>query len=265
MKPDDLKELQEDVEEIAERLSASQKIRNVLFTVAAVMIGFGQWNDTKDLVIALYETSVSSFTNNVEYAALDELSVGITRDYLESVVGAPKVIKVSEIDPAVQYEYLFNEKYLLTTFMNADRLVGYSVIALKEGFAPHLPFSETADNLNGEDINVSAITQMGLIYPQSYINDYRNILFYIENRELDITGLFLQRSVGYVNYSLEDVTRISELIMSLQDAEMFEDDPTDIVNNIRAELTPNFYAVGDISPQLFADALLTKYEYHKFK
>lgn len=265
MKPQDLKELQEDVEEIADSLSASQKIRNVLFTLAAVMIGFGQWNDTKELAIEIYETSVSSFTNNVEYAALEELSVGITRDYLESVVGSPKVIKVSGVDDAVQYEYLFDDKYLLTTFMEADRLVGYSVIALQDEFAPLLPFSETSENPEGEQINVTAITSMGLLYPQSYINDYRNILFYMENRELDITGLFLQRSVGYVNYSFDEVNDISELIMSLQDAEMFEDDPTDIVKEIRTELTPNFYAVGDISPTLFADALLTKYEYHKFK
>jgi hypothetical protein len=271
MNNDDLKDIQEDIEEISDALTTGQRFRNWVLTGAAIMIGFGQWNDTRELAVSMYEDAVSAFTHTVEYNALQRVDVGVTREYLESTVGKPKVVKSSQLDPSIQFEYIFNDKYLLTTIFRGDRLIGYTVICVEPGFTPQLPFSVQ------QNINQFVLNDMELPTPESFSQDNQNITFYIENHTLGLQGLFLKRSIGMVSFSNEGDETLVTKLHELADAKMFGEEEliVDIIAEVRQGLIPNFYAISNIKSsadkanvseaELITESLLTKFEYFKFK
>ena len=106
------------------------------------MITAGQFNDTKDLASSIYEATLTHFTHSIEYDLIEKIHVGNSMEYVKSLVGEPHVLKRSSLNLELQFHYYSKAKYHLTLISKDDRLVGYSVFPLKDGFAPKIPFSE---------------------------------------------------------------------------------------------------------------------------
>ena len=63
-------------------------------------------------------------------------------DYIKSLVGEPHVLKRSKLKNKLRFHYYSEAKYTLTLISEDDRLVGYSIFTLEDGFSPKIPFSE---------------------------------------------------------------------------------------------------------------------------
>ena len=242
------------------KLSKRTRLRNLLYSVAAVMIGFGSWNDTKELSISIYQDIISNFTHNVEYEALSQLDVGMSREYVDDLVGKAKVIKPSRYIPSIRFEYIFDPKYLLILQLEDDRLIGFAVASLVDDFSAEIPFSK-------HSLNTEPLGAMTLPPTHSYLEDNVNVTYYIENHELGRQGLFLFRSVGFISYGAKVPATEMKAFQQIQLGSVEGDDDKvyDAVMFLRESLPVNFYGVSETTPDIMAESLLTKFEFEQFK
>lgn len=227
------------------------KIKNLSLTIMFLMISLGQWNDTKDVVISLYEEVISRFTNQVEYNYLEKLRIGFTKQYTEELLGSPQVIKPSKVKEGLQYYYYNSDKFLLITFMNNDRLQGFSVISKNKHFlAPIVYIKKQLNSLPLSDY----LPSQG-----SFVTDAGNIEYFAETYELSHSLMFYNMSLGHINYSLLDST-YSKDIISVNDVLNMGDDFDFSTLSFSTPLIPNFYAITELPSEVIFEALLSNYE-----
>jgi len=227
------------------------KIKNLSLTTMFLMISLGQWNDTKDVVISLYEEVISRFTNQVEYSHLEKLRIGFTKQYTEELLGSPQVIKSSKSEKDLQYYYYNHDKFLLITFINHERLQGFSVIAKNEDFlAPIVYIKKQLNTLPLDDY----LPSQG-----NFFTDVGNIEYFAETYELSHSLMFYNLSLGHINYSLTD-SPYSQKIIAVNDALNMGDD-FDFSNlSFSTPLIPNFYSITELPKKVIFEALLSNYE-----
>jgi len=244
-----------------------KKTQTSLMMVAALMISAGQFNDTKDLFSTIYEATLTHFTHSIEYDLINKVHVGSSMDYMKSLVGEPHVIKRSKLNSALQFHYYSKEKYHLTLISTDDRLVGYSVFTLKDGFAPKIPFSE--------ELGLKTLAQDHKT-TGTYSYDVGNLLYFIESQDLGKEQMFLTLMRGYVEYGataqenpalMNNKQNVAKLIETLDQKAIFAENKKALVTpleDIRQTIYPNFYAVTELEPIIIAEALLTRYEFQMF-
>ena len=259
---EDVEEIKAELENISEAIESNnsfwQKLRNFIFTIVALMLALGQWGDVKDVVEDIYSTVITNFTNNIEYNDLSNISVGITKNYFIEVLGEPRVIKTSAINPSLEFYYIFHDKFLLCGIFEKNRLKGYSVLALKDDFYLQIPFS----NLTLQDGGL--INSSDMI--DGFVSDSVNIVFYLENQKMGIEGVFYNRALGAVYYS-EPSKNISEQMYELEQQRMFGNDASIVEQQqkLRRYIKPNYLAISELPLDVIAESQLTKYEYNHLK
>ncbi len=244
-----------------------KKVQTSVMMVAAVMISAGQFNDTKDILESAYEATLTNFTHSIEYDLIEKIHVGSSMDYIKSLVGEPHVLKRSKLNSKLQFHYYSEAKYTLTLISEDDRLVGYSVFTVEEGFSPKIPFSE---NL-GEKSLAQAHKETGV-----YSYDINNLLYYIESQDLGKEQMFLTLARGYVEYgaiaqenkvSKNYKVQLAKVIEKLDEVATFAEDEKALIApliKVRQALYPNFYAITELEPIIISEALLTRYEFQLF-
>jgi len=270
---DSLKEVVDDlVEESLEEHNTPppsfwKKVQTSIMMVAAIMISAGQFNDTKDIFLSVYEATLTNFTHSIEYDLIEKINVGSSMEYVKSIVGEPHVLKRSKVNNKLQFLYYSKAKYTLTLISEDERLVGYSVFTLVDGFSPKIPFSEDL----GEKSLASAHKETG-----AYSYDIGNLLYYIESQDLGKEQMFLTLVRGYVEYGAiaqdEKVSenyrkQLNKVIENLEDKSTFAENDEALVvplKKVRQTVFPNFYAVTELEPVIIAEALLTRYEFQLF-
>jgi hypothetical protein len=244
-----------------------KKVQTSIMMIAAIMISAGQFNDTKDILLSVYDATVTNFTHSIEYELIDKVHVGSSMDYVKSLVGEPHVLKRSKLNDELQFHYYSEAKYTLTLISADDRLVGYSILTLEDGFSPKIPFSEYL----GEKTLAQAYGETGV-----YSYDIGNLLYYIESQDLGKQQMFLTLVRGYVEYGAiaqdqkvgdKYTNRVTKAIENLDKQTTFADNEQVLIaplKHVRQTLLPNFYAVIELEPMIVAESLLTRYEFQLF-
>jgi len=244
-----------------------KKIQTSIIMIAAMMMSAGQWNDTKDLASSLYDATLTNFTHSIEYNLIEKIHVGNSMNYVKSLVGEPHVLKRSKLNNKLQFHYYSKAKYTLTLISSDERLVGYSVFTLEDGFSPKIPFSEDLGLKSLSDASEEADT---------YSYDIGNLLYYIESQNLGKQQMFLTLVRGYVEYGaipqVNNITdsykkELSTIIGNLAEKETFSENEQALVaplNNLRKVVYPNYYAITELAPAIVAESLLTRYEFQLF-
>jgi len=233
-----------------------------MMTLAAAMISFGQFNDTRELLITLYEETTTNFTHAIEYDKLKELAVGRTISFTEGIFGAPEVIKKSSYKEGLIYQYYNIDKAVLCILNLDGRVAGFTVIPREDDFSPQLNY--VTDTL-GESTYVNAGDYSGDIYL-----DVSNLIYYAESQDLGKSYIFLKKVTGFVEYGRLAVDEQSQdskaLIIAMNDNILaqnitaFEQQITDFRQSQKA----NFYAFTELDPSLIADSLLTRFEFQTY-
>ncbi|MBL4942353.1 MAG: hypothetical protein JKY81_11910 [Colwellia sp.] len=244
-----------------------KKVQTTIMMIAAIMISAGQFNDTKDIFLSVYEATLTHFTHSIEYELIEKVNVGSSMDYVKSIVGEPHVLKRSKLNNKLQFHYYSKAKYTLTLISADDRLVGYSVFTLEDGFSPKIPFAEQL----GEKSLAQAHKETG-----AYSYDIGNLLYYIESQDLGKEQMFLTLIRGYVEYGAiaqeEEVNenyrkQLAKTIENLDEKATFAENEQALVaplKKVRQAVFPNFYAITELEPVIIAEALLTRYEFQLF-
>lgn len=222
------------------------------------MISLGQWTDTKDIIVSGYESFITYFTDNVELEKLSEVKVGANLSYLEKVFGEARLIKTKENNPNLQFRYYHGGKFLLTLAVVQQRVIGYQVISLRQGFIPPIAFS----NLHLGEKTLDQHQQ----FTGSFNTDTTNLRYYLEPVTLGREGLFFERHLGFVEYgsTLENYQQPLENLNALL-LQPYDDSALLVVTNtLRNVLVPNVFSLGEISLEQASDMLLTRYEFRAY-
>ena len=244
-----------------------KKVQTSIMMVAAIMISAGQFNDTKDICMSLYEATLTNFTHSIEYELIDKIHIGSSMAYIKSLVGEPHILKRSKFNNKLQFHYYSEAKYTLTLISEDARLVGYSIFTLEDGFSPKIPFSEEL----GEKSLAQAHEETGV-----YSYDTANLLYYIESQDLGKEQMFLTLIRGYVEYGAQAQDKIvsgnyksqlTKAIENLDEQATFAENEQSLIaplKQVRQALYPNFYAITELEPIIISEALLTRYEFQLF-
>lgn len=233
-------------------------IVQIILILSAPFFWLGQWADTRDVSVSIYEGLLSSFTHKIELEKLNEVRVGANLKYLEEVFGDARLIKQSTRFPQAQYRYYHDNKYLLTLAVTDGRVLGYQIISLVSDFYPQIPFSEY-------QLGKSKLAEIQRL-PGEFISDYANIRYYLEPTVLGPDGLFLERQLGYIEYGKTalQASDTEDSLKQLNTLMMKASDTSELItttNELREKLVPNIISIGDISLEQAGDMLLTRYEY----
>ncbi|GLR69439.1 ETEC_3214 domain-containing protein [Agaribacter marinus] len=235
--------------------------------VAAAMITFGQFNDTKELLTALYENITTHFTHKVQYEQLDVLAIGRTIGFVENSFGPPEVIKASEEAEALIYQYYDIGKAVVCILNHNERIAGFVVIPLVEDFSPKIRYGDV--NLGQASFDSASQDLSGVFF------DANNVIYYAESTDLGKNFMFLQQITGYVEYGKlasktfdtpsEALTNI-ELIQQINyHFEAGESDQLDIkIDRLRATKSANFFAYTELDASLISESLLTRFEFKSY-
>ena len=135
---------------------------------------------------------ISSFTHFPEYKDLSLMRVGISRDYASEIFGVPQVHR--ELGGELSAEYYFTRKYLLTILTRRSEVAGYTVISLRDGFAPPV-FDHDAGGMG--EFSLSEVPGE----PGDFLVDWtKTSAVYLEEVNLGESSLNQSALLGWLNY-----------------------------------------------------------------
>jgi len=238
------------------------RVASGFLVLMVVLMGLGNWADTKQLLTEGYQAFITHFTNQIENNRVASLDIGNYLQFAQKSVGIPQVIKTSSLDPNIEYRYYKDPKYLLTLINKDQRIVAIVLHSLQHNnfllseFTPAVPFT---DNLL-KTHSIADITSDSNLF----FYDYQNVSYYLQSKELGPEGMFLNLLAGFTEYEQVQPNAFSKL-NDLEHATL-EGISTE-VSTLTQELaayTANFYAISEIQPEYIADSLLTKHEFNAY-
>ncbi|RTR38651.1 hypothetical protein EKG38_10755 [Shewanella canadensis] len=234
------------------------------FLLVSLLIGMGQFNDSKDFAISAYEGLSSTMTHWVDYKKINRIDIGISKHFAKSVLGNAKLVKHSSKGGLLEYNYYFSSKFTLGLIYNGGRLSGYWVLSLNDSFKPEIPFS----NHSLLQASIKDIVRV----PDTYMMDSFNLAYYMEQEQLPRNAMLLKRYLGWVGYGASteqnNDSAIKQLITSSAPAEQesaMNSKTVELFERARSESAPNLFALGEVDAEQMADSLLTRAEYEYLK
>lgn len=227
------------------------KLKNIAFTVVLVMLSLGQWNDTKVALVDAYEEVISRFTNEIEYKRINKLRIGLTAQYTKEILGSAQVIKPSHIVNELKYYYYNSSKFMLVTFIQESRLVGFTMISKKPDFFAPLVYINK--QLNSAPIDEYLPTQ------DTILTNIGSLEYFSESYELSRDLMFYNLLLGHVNYGGGESPYSQTIIDINQQLDLGED--FDVAStSFPLPLVPNFYSITELSNEVMQESLLSNYE-----
>lgn len=227
------------------------KVKNISFTVVLLMLSLGQWNDTKEVLVSVYEEVISRFTNEVEYQRLEKLRIGLTEQYTIDLLGSPQAVKPSKLINNLQYSYYNNKKYVLITFIKDQRLSGFTVVSKNSDFLAPVIYID-------KQLNTQPIAQY-LPTQNTILTNTGSLEYFAEGYDLSRRFMFYKLLLGHVNYSANS-TPYSQTINELNE-QLSTRESVDLSAVVfSSPLIPNFYSITELSNDVMQESLLSNYE-----
>ncbi|AZG34735.1 ETEC_3214 domain-containing protein [Shewanella psychromarinicola] len=250
------------IEEDEGQVGFFAKMSRLFIYIAFILMGLGNWSDTKELITEGYQGFITHFTDRVEQKSLNTIRVGNYLAHVEANIGMPTIIKSSSINSALKYRYYKQDKYLLTLITEQQRVSGVVVHSLfndsviLDRFAPQIPFTD----LHLLTDSIESITQRS----NDFFFDSNNLIYFMTTTGLGAAGMQLQLTAGFTEYDGQQ-DHFKSTLDELGQVLML--DETEKVAPLAKKLTvqaANFYAVYEIDEQIIADSLLTRYEFNAY-
>jgi len=227
------------------------KLKNIGIAVVIVMLSLGQWDDSKDAVVSVYEEVISRFTNIIEYKRLDKLRIGLTEQYTQKILGPPQVIKASKLIEDLQFYYYDDNKFLLISFIKNKRLSGFTLISKNSDFLA--PVAYIKKQLNSAPIGDYLPSQ------DTIHTNIGSLEFYSESYDLSRNLMFYKLLLGHVNYTQSN-TEYSQTIIDVSNQLSLVEEFDFSAVVFPSPLIPNFYSITEYSAEVMLESLLSNYE-----
>lgn len=225
----------------------------------AVALGFmaiGQWNDTKNIAIEVWELALSNFTHKYEYESLNHVNVGSNLGYISTHLGQPKLIKKSKYRENLSFVYYLEEKFILTLILEDNRVNAYTITGLVDDFIPYGLLDKQ------EKQNTVSIADNYTEF-QDFTLDFNNVEFLLVKEELGKDKLFVNQYFGAIGYEQNINVSKAEFRGFYEKLNMNDEDPSLLaeVKQLTKQARNNFYGVGEVSLSIVVDSVLTNFEY----
>jgi len=251
----------EGAEEIDENLSRRMpyvsRFRDYFIAIGVAVMTLGQFSEAVTLIEDGYGWISSKVTHSVEYDLLKNVHVGNTHDYIEALLGSAQVSR--SVDDGVVANYYCNNKYLLTVFLQEERVVAYTYIPLIADFKPTISLNDGQDWLL-QDQTFSSFPAS----PATYVVDHsKTISYYLENLDGGRSGIINQNYLGKVALGN---TEQPQLLVDLnkQDISGSDVDVLELQTKFRDSIRPNLYGSGTLTLALIQKSLLTSAEFSNY-
>ncbi len=247
-------EVEEELKKTSLYSAALHSSWKYFIAVAATIMALGQFSEAVTLIEDGVTSLRSRFTNSVEYERLSRVHVGNTESYIDNLLGNPQVSKA--INDNIVAKYYFDEKFLLTVFIDDQRVTAYTAIPFVEDFRPTI--------VEEEDFSWVLLSSTYASFPANpklYMVDHsKTASYYIEILDTGRTGLFLQNYLGNVAFG---ASADNSLVVDLYNKEV-TGTPEEILetqNRLRKKLAPNLYGIGKLELELVQRSILTGAEF----
>ena len=244
-------------EEIAERMPYVSRFRQYFIAVGIAIMTLGQFSEAVTLIEAGLDWASSKVTHTVEYKLLSKVRVGNTESYIEELLGSAQVSRSVEGD--IVANYFYDEKYLLTVFLQDSRVVAYTIVPLKNDFTPVIVESDGEDWLLQDDTFSSFPAN-----PKMYMIDHsKTISYYLETLDSGRAGLFNKNYLGRVSLG---VSGPSTSLVELNRQEITGSDQQILAvqSQLRSDTYPNLYGAGTLDLEVIQQSLLTSAEFSSY-
>lgn len=233
------------------------KFKGSFLTFLAIIIALGEYSEAVTVLGDTVETIRSEFTNDIEYETISKIHVGNTVPYMEELLGSPQVSRA--INQDINANYYYDEKFLLTLFIDDERVTAFTVLPLLEDFHP-----EVATTTKGPwNLGEAAFTSFPA-NPQTYVIDHaKTASYYLENLDRGRAGLFVNTYLGKVSYTVRSE---SPLLVAFYNQEVHGSDQEVLESQtqLRNSEMPNFYGEGEIGLELIEKSILTGAEFSSY-
>ena len=220
------------------------------------LMALGQWGDTKDVIVEAWRLTLSNFTHQYEYQALDRINVGSNLRYIKTLIGEPQLTKASKYSDEISFAYYLKEKYILTLIVKENRVSAYTITSLVDDFVPHSLLTKTVT----ED-NITIANNYGTI--EDFALDFNNIEYLLVREELGKEKLFVNNYFGAVSYT-NDVQLPGEELREIYNTLSMDEVSSEALAKVKQLTTKamnNFYGAGENDLSIIADSVLTNFEY----
>lgn len=229
----------------------------VVATIVWIFIGLGTFSDASLLINDLRIELMSIFTNTYEYETIGKIHVGNTVSFVEEMVGEPQVSR--GLGDGVSANYFFSDKYLLTLFYKDERVGAYTVLPLRDDFAPDI--SGLSDSIGA----IGEFTYSQLPAPPEHflLDDSRTASYYIESVDTERSGRFLDLYMANLFYG---VGGTGPKISALYKKSVYgTDEEIDaLLKDLRGSVHPNMFGRGELPLAKIEKSLLTTAEFKDY-
>ena len=234
-----------------------QRFKTVMFGILALMIALGEYTEAISLVNDAVAYIQRQYTNELEYELLEKLHVGNTVSYVESFVGSPQGARV--IDQQTTANYFDMDKCLLTIFYKQQRVTGYTVLALVEGFAPDT-FKVGA---SAGALGTFKLGDVAAINTDYVVDHSKAASYFVEQFDSGYSGLLTKGFLGNVGYGVNAQT---DAIVGLYEQQVYgtDADIAPVLKALRNKVQANFYGEGDLTLAMVEKSLMTPAEFSAY-
>lgn len=194
--------------------------------------------------------------NSIDYARLQRIHVGNTRDYVNQTLGTPAVVKTPENNEKVNTEIIFHEKYVFSGYYENERLRAYSVLTLAEDFNPPLPWSQKQ--------RLIAPLETVLPEPKMHYADYSATLrYYLAESYGSVQSRFVWHFAGRVQYQPD--AQLARLLSQLA-IPAGTSQASETLIQFRQSTAANLYGEADsvVTMAIISKGLLTAAEFDTY-
>lgn len=229
-----------------------QKAPNSLVSIVVLIIAVSQFNDAIDMGSKGWDLFISNFSDRPSNDRLSKVYVRASSGVLDETFGSPVYKKQSEGETEIKY---YKDGKFILSAITSNGTVDAFLVFPQPGFE-----ANTKEHAGGEsylDNNFSGTTN-----PMTAMSNIaRSGNYYLEEAEGGRYEMLYSSVGGYSEY-LSPLSNIQlQKLAKFNDQLMMEEDTTQSITALRAQIKPNFYGYSTVDIAELEPAILTRLEY----
>lgn len=229
-----------------------KKLPTPLVIGAVCAISIGQFNDTIDMVQKGSEALFSTFSDTPSNNRLSNIYIRASSDVLDETFGAPVYTKYSDGKTAIKY---YKDDNFLLSAVTSNGIIDAYLVFPEAGFVPATEEHAGGENYLNEHFSDSTT-------PVTAISNLaRSGNYYIESSDGGRYQLLYTSVGGYSEYLSSLTGEQTIKLAKFNDQLMMEEDVEASLEQVRANISPNFYGYSTVDLAILESAILTRLEY----
>ena len=228
------------------------KWAKIIAFFSIVAIAFGGLNDTIDAVDKIYNITLSQFTDIPSRNKLSKIYIRASEKLLDDTFGAPVYLKKTSSGDFIKY---YKDKRFILSSVTRDGAIVAFLVFPKNKFIPN-----TSEHAGGEELLLIPLSSKESVI-DIRVNASRSVSYYIEENPMGEFSNLYSSIAGYSEFLMPLDQDKQKSFYQLSEALVIGTDVSELVVNLRNNITPNFYGYSIEGLNNLESAILTLTEY----